>query len=309
MKMLEYLARRLSGGFLTLCIIVTVVFFATRLSGNAADYVLPPGMDAASRAAMSQQFGLDHSAGVQFQKYLAGLVQGNFGQSFVERRPVTEIFAERLPNTLILFAIALVFSIVVGGALGVLAAMKRGKPLASLIMGCAFLGYATPNFVLAILMILLFSLKLHWLPSSGSSTALHFVMPALVLSALMVAEILRFMRNAMLNELSQDYIRTARAKGLPAWKVVARHALRNAAIPVITVISLQIAGLVGRCVLVEAIFATKGIGDLIVRAAIARDYPVLQFGVIVMATIVLVMSVVVDLLYALIDPRVKVTKS
>ncbi|KQN42885.1 ABC transporter permease [Serratia sp. Leaf50] len=307
--MLEYLARRLSGGFLTLCIIVTVVFFATRLSGNAADYVLPPGMDAASRVAMSQQFGLDHSAGVQFQKYLSGLVQGNFGISFVERRPVTDIFAERLPNTLILFAIALIFSVVVGGALGIVAAMTRGKALASLIMGCAFLGYATPNFVLAILMILLFSLKLHWLPSSGSSSALHFVMPALVLSALMVAEILRFMRNAMLDVLSQDYIRTARAKGIPAWKVVTRHALRNAAIPVITVISLQIAGLVGRCVLVEAIFATKGIGDLIVRAAIARDYPVLQFGVIVMATIVLVMSVLVDLLYALIDPRIKVTQS
>jgi len=307
--MLEYLARRLSGGFLTLCIIVTVVFFATRLSGNAADYVLPPGMDAASRVAMSQQFGLDHSAGVQFQKYLSGLVQGNFGISFVERRPVTDIFAERLPNTLILFAIALIFSVVIGGALGIVAAMTRGKALASLIMGCAFLGYATPNFVLAILMILLFSLKLHWLPSSGSSSALHFVMPALVLSALMVAEILRFMRNAMLDVLSQDYIRTARAKGIPAWKVVTRHALRNAAIPVITVISLQIAGLVGRCVLVEAIFATKGIGDLIVRAAIARDYPVLQFGVIVMATIVLVMSVLVDLLYALIDPRIKVTQS
>lgn len=307
--MLEYLARRLSGGFLTLCIIVTVVFFATRLSGNAADYVLPPGMDAASRVAMSQQFGLDHSAGVQFQKYLSGLVQGNFGISFVERRPVTDIFAERLPNTLILFAIALIFSVVVGGALGIVAAMTRGKALASLIMGCAFLGYATPNFVLAILMILLFSLKFHWLPSSGSSSALHFVMPALVLSALMVAEILRFMRNAMLDVLSQDYIRTARAKGIPAWKVVTRHALRNAAIPVITVISLQIAGLVGRCVLVEAIFATKGIGDLIVRAAIARDYPVLQFGVIVMATIVLVMSVLVDLLYALIDPRIKVTQS
>ncbi|CAM3660164.1 ABC transporter permease [Rouxiella silvae] len=307
--MLEYLARRLSGGFLTLCIIVTVVFFATRLSGNAADYVLPPGMDAASRVAMSQQFGLDHSAGVQFQKYLSGLVQGNFGISFVERRPVTDIFAERLPNTLILFAIALIFSVVVGGALGIVAAMTRGKALASLIMGCAFLGYATPNFVLAILMILLFSLKLHWLPSSGSSSALHFVMPALVLSALMVAEILRFMRNAMLDVLSQDYIRTARAKGIPAWKVVTRHALRNAAIPVITVISLQIAGLVGRCVLVEAIFATKGIGDLIVKAAIARDYPVLQFGVIVMATIVLVMSVLVDLLYALIDPRIKVTQS
>ncbi|KAB7897519.1 ABC transporter permease subunit [Rouxiella sp. S1S-2] len=307
--MLEYLARRLSGGFLTLCIIVTVVFFATRLSGNAADYVLPPGMDAASRVAMSQQFGLDHSAGVQFQKYLSGLLQGNFGISFVERRPVTDIFAERLPNTLILFAIALIFSVVIGGALGIVAAMTRGKALASLIMGCAFLGYATPNFVLAILMILLFSLKLHWLPSSGSSSALHFVMPALVLSALMVAEILRFMRNAMLDVLSQDYIRTARAKGIPAWKVVTRHALRNAAIPVITVISLQIAGLVGRCVLVEAIFATKGIGDLIVRAAIARDYPVLQFGVIVMATIVLVMSVLVDLLYALIDPRIKVTQS
>jgi peptide/nickel transport system permease protein len=176
-------------------------------------------------------------------------------------------------------------------------------------MGLAFVGYATPNFVLAIIMILIFSLNLHWLPSSGSATPLHFLMPALVLAALMVAEIIRFTRNAMLDVMSQDYIRTARAKGMPKLLVIGKHALRNAAIPVVTVIGLQVAGMVGRCVLVEAVFATKGIGDLVVFAAIGRDYPVLQFGVILIATLVVTTSVLIDLLYALIDPRVKVTAS
>ncbi|WP_223612156.1 ABC transporter permease [Phyllobacterium calauticae] len=307
--MLDFLARRMIGAIITLCVVIAAVFAATRLSGNAMDYLLPPGTDAATRAAMIQHFGLDQPLWSQFFHFVRGLFNGDFGISLYERRPVADIYAERLPNTLILFAYALCFSLAVGVPLGIFAALKRGSAVGSVIMGLAFLGYATPNFVLAILMILFFSLKLHLLPSSGSATPLHFVMPALVLSALMLAEILRFTRNAMLDVMSQDYIRTARAKGMSRFSVIGKHALRNAAIPVVTIIGLQIAGMVGRCVLVEAIFATKGIGDLIVHAAIGRDYPVLQFGVIFIASLVVFTSVVIDLLYALIDPRVKVTVS
>lgn len=307
--MLDFLARRILGALATLCFVVTAVFFATRLSGNAMDYLLPPGTDAETNAAMVKQFGLDQPIWVQFFRFVGGLMHGNMGLSFYERRSVVDIYAERLPNTLQLFAYALLIAVIAGVPLGIAAALKRGTAIGSAIMGFAFVGYATPNFVLAIIMILVFSLKLHWLPSSGSMTALHFLMPALVLSALMLAEIIRFTRNAMLDVLGQDYIRTARAKGMPKFLVVGKHALRNAAIPVVTVIGLQVAGMVGRCVVVEAVFATKGIGDLVVFAAIGRDYPVLQFGVILIATLVVVTSVLIDLLYALIDPRVKVTAS
>jgi peptide/nickel transport system permease protein len=306
---LDFLTRRTISALITLCVVIAAVFAATRLSGDAMDYLLPPGTDAATRAAMVIQLGLDQPIWKQFIHFVAGLFNGDFGTSLYERRPVADIYAERLPNTLILFAYALAFSVLAGVPLGIVAALKRGKALGSLIMGIAFIGYATPNFVLAILMILLFSLQLHWLPSSGSATPLHFVMPALVLSALMLAEILRFTRNAMLDAMSQDYIRTARAKGMPRLSVIGKHALRNAAIPVVTIIGLQIAGMVGRCVLVEAVFATKGIGDLVVYAAIGRDYPVLQFGVIIIAALVVITSVLIDLVYALIDPRVKVTAS
>jgi ABC-type dipeptide/oligopeptide/nickel transport system permease component len=304
--MLEYLVRRGLGGLVTIVIVITAVFFATRLSGNAVEFMLPPGSDPAVQAQLAAHYGLDQPVWMQFVRYIQGMFSGDFGISLNERRSVLLIYGERLPNTIMLFFYALAIAVVCGVPLGIVAALNRRSALGSSIMTLAFVGYATPNFVLAILMILVFSFQLHWLPSSGSSTPLHFLMPALVLSLPMLAEIVRFTRNAMLDVLAQDYLRTARAKGLPESKVIGKHALRNAAVPVVTIIGLQVAGMVARCVLVEAIFATKGIGDLIVFATIGRDYPVLQFGVILIAALVVVVSLIVDLLYAVIDPRVKV---
>ena len=307
--MLDQLARRTLGAIATLCVVIAAVFFATRLSGNAADYLLPPGVDGQTRQAMIAQMGLDQSLLTQFWHYLRGLVAGDMGNSLFERRPVLDIYAERLPNTLALFACGLTIAVSLGLPLGLLAALNRGKMIDRAIMSLAFIGYATPNFVLAILMILIFSFNLHWLPSSGSMSPLYFLMPAIVLAAPMLAEIVRFTRNAMLDVLSQDYLRTARAKGLPEYLVVGKHALRNAAIPVVTILGLQVAGMVARVVIVESVFATKGIGDLVVFAAIGRDYPVLQFGVILIAGIVVLSSLVVDYAYAALDPRVKVASS
>lgn len=307
--MLEFLARRTLGAVATLLVVVAAVFFATRLSGNAMDYLLPPGVDIATKEAMVERFGLDQPIWVQFVRFVQGIFSGEWGIGLYERRSVVEIYAERIPNTLQLFAYALGLSIVLGLPLGVVAALQRKTALGSAIMAVAFVGYATPNFVLAIVMILVFSFNLHWLPSSGDATPLHFLMPAIVLAAPMLAEIIRFARNALLDVMGQDYLRTARAKGLPERLVIGKHALRNAAIPVVTVIGLQVAGMVARCVLVEAVFATKGVGDLIVFATIGRDYPVLQFGVILIAGLVVVTSLVVDVLYSAIDPRVKVTAS
>jgi len=304
--MLDYLAKRALGGIVTIIVVVTAVFFATRLSGNAVEFMLPPGSDPAVQAALADHYGLDQPMWVQFIRYIQGMFVGDFGLSLNERRSVVTIYAERLPNTLALFGYALALAVAAGVPLGIVAALDRKGPVGGAIMTIAFIGYATPNFVLAIIMILVFSFQLHWLPSSGSTSALHFLMPAVVLALPMLAEIVRFTRNAMLDVLAQDYLRTARAKGLPESVVIGKHALRNAAVPVVTIIGLQVAGMVARCVLVEAIFATKGIGDLIVFSTIGRDYPVLQFGVILIATLVVIVSLIVDLLYAVIDPRVKV---
>ena len=307
--MLDFLVRRTLAALATLFVVVAAVFFATRLSGNVMDYLLPPGTDIETRQLMIERFGLDRPIWVQFVRFIQGIFAGEWGISLFERRSVVTIYAERLPNTLQLFAYALALSVVLGVPLGVLAALQRKSAVGSAIMTVAFVGYATPNFVLAILAILVFSFNLHWLPSSGDATPLHFLMPAVVLAAPMLAEIIRFARNALLDVLGQDYLRTARAKGLPERLVIGKHALRNAAIPVVTIVGLQVAGMVARCVLVEAVFATKGIGDLIVFATIGRDYPVLQFGVILIAALVVLTSLVVDVLYAAIDPRVKVTAS
>lgn len=307
--MLDFLARRILGAVATLLVVVLAVFFATRLSGNAMDYMLPPGIDPQTKAALVEVFGLNQPIWVQLIRFVEGIFRGDLGISLYERRPVTAIYAERLPNTIQLFAYALALAVALGLPLGIAAALNRKGVIGSAIMSVAFIGYATPNFVLAIVMILVFSLNLHWFPSSGDATPLHFVMPAIVLAAPMLAEIVRFTRNALLDVMGQDYMRTARAKGLPERLVIGKHAMRNAAIPVVTIIGLQVAGMVARCVVVETVFATKGIGDLVVYATIGRDYPVLQFGVILIATLVVVTSLIVDLLYAAIDPRVKVTAS
>lgn len=307
--MLDQLARRSLAAIGTLCVVIAAVFFATRLSGNAADYLLPPGIDAQTKQLMITRMGLDQPILGQFWRYLQGLLTGDMGISLYERRPVINIYAERLPNTLMLFAYALGLAVVLGLPLGLAAALNRGNAIGGAIMSVAFVGYATPNFVLAIIMILVFSFNLHWLPSSGSMTPIHFLMPAIVLAAPMLAEVIRFTRNALLDVLGQDYLRTARAKGLPEYLVVGKHALRNAAIPVVTILGLQVAGMVARVVIVESVFATKGIGDLVVFAAIGRDYPVLQFGVILIALIVVLSSLLVDYAYAALDPRVKVAAS
>jgi peptide/nickel transport system permease protein len=172
-------------------------------------------------------------------------------------------------------------------------------------MSVAFLGYGVPNFILAIFMILVFSFSLHWFPSSGNTTWMHFVMPVFALGFSMMASEVRFTRSAMLEILGADYIRTAYAKGLKEIIVIGKHALRNASIPIVSVIGLQVAGFVGAVVLVEVVFSLRGIGELTVNAAIARDYPLLQFGIVVWAIVVTGVSLIVDLIYVVIDPRIR----
>lgn len=304
--MLRYLSIRIVRALVTLWVVLTVVFVATRISGNTVDFLLPEGTDPESRAAMVQYLGLDRSLAEQYVIYLREFMSGNFGLSLYERRPVEDIYLERLVPSLALYTAALAFAMGLGLPLGIVAALKRNTRLAQGIVGVAFLGYAIPNFVLAILLLLIFSFHLGWLPSAGAATPWHFVMPTLAVGAGLLAAVVRFTRSSMLDVLGQDYLRTARAKGIAESAVVFRHALRNALIPILTVVGLQVTNVLGAAVIIETVFAWPGLGEQIVQATIRRDYPTLQFGVIGFAAIVVTVNLAVDLLYSVADPRVRV---
>ena len=306
--MLEFMLIRIFRSVITLWVVFTAVFFGSRLSGDAMDFLFPMGLDPSIHYEMQVYFGLDGSYFEQYWKFWRGFFEGNMGISLSERRPVTEIYGERIGNTMRLFISALLFSICIGVPLGIIAAVKRGTVLSTVIMSVAFLGYGVPNFILAIFMILVFSFSLHWFPSSGNTTWMHFVMPVFALGFSMMASEVRFTRSAMLEILGADYIRTAYAKGLKEIIVIGKHALRNASIPIVSVIGLQVAGFVGAVVLVEVVFSLRGIGELTVNAAIARDYPLLQFGIVLWAVVVTGVSLIVDLIYGLIDPRIRTVK-
>lgn len=304
--MLGNALRILARMVLTFFVIVTLVFFATRFSGSPMDMVIGEGMSVEDRAIMIRYYELDRPIWDQYRAFLGAFVDGQFGLSFIERRPVAEMVAERLwPSAQLLISATLV-TLLVAIPLGIIAAVWRKSWVGSAVMGLAFLGYAVPNFVLAVFLILVFAFWLNWLPVVGNGTPAHFVLPTLTLAAAMIAAIMRFTRNAMLDVLGQDYMRTARAKGLPESAVILKHGLRNAGITILSVVGLQVAALAASgSVVVESIFAWPGIGDLLVNAAIRRDYPVLQFGVLTVAFAVIIINAAIDLAYAWADPRLR----
>lgn len=308
--MLTYLARTIIKLAVTFFAIVTLVFFATRLSGSPIDFVIGEGITQEDRALLISYYGLDQPVWSQYRAFLASFLDGQFGLSFVERRPVAEIVAERVWPSLQLLLSSVALTLAVALPLGILGAVYRKSWIGSAVMMLAFLGYAVPNFVLATFMILVFAYWLNWLPVVGNGSFWHFIMPTITMSGVLIAGLTRFTRNAMLDVLGQDYMRTARAKGLSESDVIFKHGLRNASITILSVVGLQIAGLAAAgSVVVEAIFAWPGIGDLLVRSAIMRDYPVLQFGVIAVSIAVLFINAAVDIAYAYADPRIRLGKA
>ena len=304
--MLGHVLRTFVRMVLTFFAIVTLVFFAARLSGSPLDMVIGEGMSAEDRAIMIRYYELDRSVWDQYRAFMAAFLNGEFGLSFVERRPVADMVAERLwPSAQLLISATLV-TLVVAIPLGIVAAVWRNSWVGTAVMALAFLGYAIPNFVLAVFLILVFAFWLNWLPVVGNGTPAQFILPTLTLAAAMIAAIMRFTRNAMLDVLGQDYMRTARAKGLPESAVILKHGLRNAGITILSVVGLQVAALAASgSVVVETIFAWPGIGDLLVNAAIGRDYPVLQFAVLTVALAVIVINAVIDIAYSWADPRLR----
>jgi peptide/nickel transport system permease protein len=261
----------------------------------------PPDVVDTTRRAL----GFDRPLYQQLAQYLVRAAQGDLGVSLRSQRPVATLIAERLPATVELTLAALLIAVVTAVPLGIVSAVKRGSPVDRLAMVGAVAGQAMPIFWLALLLIALFGVRLRWLPVFGRGSLAHLVLPALSLSTIILGRLARLVRSSMLEVLGQDYVRTARAKGLPEARVLALHALRNAAIPIVTLLGLQFAQLLGGAVVTETIFAWPGIGRLVVEAIFNRDFPVVQGVVLVVSLIFVAVSVVVDLAYAALDPRLR----
>ncbi len=273
-----------------------------------------PDMDPNVAREMRASLGLDDPLPVQYGRWIRNAVAGNFGKSYQHSLPTTQLLRDRIPNTLLLSGTALVMAVLLAVPLGTISALYRYSWLDYLATVVAFAGVSIPVFWLAILMIIVFSVQLGWLPSAGMVTVgavfslrdlvAHLVMPALVLATFPLAQLTRYVRSSMVDVLAQDYIRTARAKGLPETALLARHALRNALIPMLTVLGVLTPRLLGGAVITETIFAWPGLGRLAVDAAITRDYPVIMSVTLLVSALVVVSNLVTDLLYGIVDPRI-----
>jgi peptide/nickel transport system permease protein len=252
-----------------------------------------------------ERLGIDDPLPVQYGNFLARVVQGDLGDSLLYKRPVLELVAERLPQTLLLSLGALVVCYLIGIPAGVLAAVKRGSIWDTVVMSLATLGLAVPGFWLGIMLVVLFSVQLGWVPASGSQDGWRsFVLPIFTLGIAEAASVARLVRSSMLESLSADYIRTARAKGLRNLTVVARHALRNALLPIISVLGLQLGLLLTGAVVIETVFAWPGLGKLLVDAILNKDFPVAQGVLLIIGIMIVLSNLLADLAYRLVDPRV-----
>jgi ABC-type dipeptide/oligopeptide/nickel transport system permease component len=268
--------------------------------GESAQGISQEGLEELRR-----QLGLDRPLPVQYVAYLGGLARGDLGVSVRSRRPVLTEILDRLPATAELAVAALAIAVALGLTLGVWAAVRKGTWADGAAIAVALVGVSVPVFWSGFLLMMLFALELGWLPASGRGTWRHLVMPALTVGVSSAAFIARITRGAMLETLGQDYVRTARAKGLRPRRVVLRHALRNALLPIVTVVGLQLGGLLGGAVLTESVFAWPGVGRLLVDAIVARDLPLVQGAVLVVAVLFILVNLAVDLSYAAINPKVR----
>ncbi|HEX9759923.1 MAG TPA: nickel ABC transporter permease [Candidatus Acidoferrales bacterium] len=306
--MLRHVSLRLLFAIPTLWLLLTMVFLLVHLvPGDPVDQMLGEGARVEDRAELRRALGLDQPIHIQYGRYLAGLVRGDWGQSFRFQRPVLEVVAERYPATMELAFFALLISAALGIPLGVWAAHRRGHAADRAVGFFSLFGIAVPNFALGPLLILVFSVQLGLLPVSGRGSWQNLVLPAATLGAALAAILTRMVRTAMMEELSSDYVRTARAKGLPERAVLFGHAFRNALIPVITILGLQFGTLLAGTIVTESIFSWPGVGRLAVQAIQSRDYPLLQGCILMIAASYVVVNLVTDMVYAIVDPRIRLS--
>ncbi len=300
-----YLAQRALGALIAIVGVSAVVFIILRLSGDPAALLLDSSATPQDYLELRQVLGLDDSLPVQYVRFMGGVVQGEFGDSFRYKQPAMSVVLQRLPMTAELAVAALLLTLVVAVPLGILAAVRQGSAVDHLVSILTLLGQAMPTFWLGIVLILLVSVNWALLPVSGSGTPMHLILPAVTLAAHPISKFARLTRSEMLEVLRQDYIRTARAKGLSESVVQYQHALRNAAVALITILGLDVGYLLGGSIIVETVFAWPGIGRLMMDAISQRDFPLVQANVFLMASIVVAANFVVDLAYLYLDPRIR----
>jgi peptide/nickel transport system permease protein len=312
----RYLVTRITNAVLVLFIVMTVVFLILRFAPGGPAILMADDITQEQADAIRARLGLDEPVYVQYARWLGSLAQGDLGTSFSSRRPVTNMVFERLPATLLLGTSALVISLVVSIPIGIMSAVRRNSIFDYLATFVSFFGVSMPVFWIGLMAILVFSVMLGWFPSAGMQAAgggdllnrlHHLVLPSVVLALPTTAEFTRYARSSMLEVLAQDYVRTARSKGLNERLVMIRHAFRNALVTNISVIGVSLPRLVGGAALTEFIFAWPGMGRLAVTSALGRDYPVVMGVTIVVAVVVVTANLLVDLLYPVLDPRIKLT--
>lgn len=311
-----YILRRFATMIPTLLLVTMIVFGLGQITpGGPAEAMLGDQASPEAVAAMEERLGLDDPLHVQYVRWLAGIVRGDFGRSAFGNHPVSELILQRITPTVELAVLSMLISLTIGVTAGVITAVRHNTLIDALGSVIAILGISTPSFWLAIMLVLLFSIKFPLVPSLGYVSPFEdpltnlklMILPSVTLGVILAAVVTRMTRASMLDVLHQDYVRTARAKGLTERRVVFRHALGNAMIPVVTVVGLQLAGVLSGAVIVETIFVLPGAGQLLVSSIFTRDFPVVQGVVLVIALIFLLVNLLVDVLYAVLDPRIKLS--
>lgn len=303
--MTAFIIRRVLQAALVILGVSLITFLLLQVSGDPASLLLPLEASPADLERLRSTLGLNAPLHVQYLRFLSALVQGDLGTSITYRDPALELVLDRLPATLLLGLSALALAVIVALPLGIIAALNPNTWLDRLGMSLALFGQSVPIYWMGIMLILLFSVQLGWLPTGGRGGFENLILPVVTLSLYSMARTARMVRSSLLDVLSEDYVRTARAKGLLGHVIVLKHALRNASLPILTVIGLDLGNLLGGAVITETIFAWPGIGRLAVQAIYARDYPVVQATVILGALIYVFVNLIVDVFYAWLDPRVR----
>ncbi len=301
----SFLGSRLLRAVVALWLVSTVVFVVMRLSGDPVPLLLPPDAPRSEIFRVRAELGLDRPLPVQYGVFLVNALRGDFGRSIHFREPALRVVFDYLPATFELGLTAFALAVVVAVPIGLLSAVRRNSLIDHAAMGVALIGQSAPTFFLGILFILVVSLKLGLLPTSGRGDWHHLVLPAVTLGAFAMASIARLTRSAVLEVLRADFIRTARAKGLAELLVVGKHTLKNAAIPIVTITGLQFGSLLGGAVVTETVFSWPGIGRLAIQSIYNRDYPVVQCTVFISAVLFIAINLCIDVLYGVLDPRVR----
>jgi peptide/nickel transport system permease protein len=303
--MKKFVLRRLGYAVLSLLLLSVTIFLLVRVTGDPAVLLVEPGASKDDLEAIRSQLGLDRSLVVQYGTFMLSILQGELGRSFYYRIPVMELYLSRLPNSLLLASVAMSFSLLIGIPSGILAAVRVNRFWDKAGKVFSLLGLSLPSFWVGLVMILFFSVYLGWLPSSGSGTVWHVLMPAFALGWYFAAAHMRLTRSSMLEVLGSEYVKLARLKGLPEALVISKHAFKNALIPVLTLAGINLVVMVNVAVVVETVFAWPGVGRLLYEGIAFRDFPIVQATVLLGGMMIVGVNLLVDVLYAVIDPRIR----